>query len=122
MGMDELQIGAGEPEGIPQSSVKKLYTQHDLKKLIERCFEECERNGAIVEANNTKILLRPMVVSEHITRTIIGELYELEILRKLGPLMRQQKAIESDMKMLEERSDEEWKLAQRRVPMETTQK
>lgn len=97
------------------------YTQYELRDLVRRCFEECKKNKAITLVSpgllgkEVEALTDKNAVIEHIAKTIIGELFELEILRKLGPTIRQQKSIEADMEFLEKRADEEWRRQNLRV-------
>jgi len=82
-------------------------TIYQLEKLIERCLNESERAGDLAVANPTakvkhRILINEDNVIRHISMTIIGELHELEIIRKMGPMFRQFRSVERDFFFLED--------------------
>ena len=83
-------------------------TVFDLERLIKRCFEESEKSGDIKPASgwgdrNSKVLVNSDAVAKHISMTIIGELFELEIVRKIAPMFRQFRSLERDLSYVEER-------------------
>jgi hypothetical protein len=77
-------------------------TIYELKDIIKRCLNECEQAGYIATVNK-KIIVDEDMVAEHISKTIIGELLELEILRKLSPIFRTLDSIKVNMKFLDEK-------------------
>jgi len=96
-------------------------TVFDLEQIIKRCFEESTKAGdiqvldehnteiatfevpALEDRTNITLLVNIDNVAIHISRTIIGELYELEVVRKLAPFFRQFRSMERDLMYLEER-------------------
>lgn len=110
-----------------------LKTQFEMKEIIERCFEECERAGQIKRLSKQEqyiaefetnryddIFEHPIIVNldgvcDHISKTLIGELLEFEILRKLGPVIRQQRSIERDIEILEKKHMEVMGLQELRI-------
>jgi hypothetical protein len=87
-------------------------TIYELKEIIERCFKECEEAGFIrfigfhhegKEFPPTFVLVNPGGVADHISKTIIGELMEFEVLRKLAPMFRTFRSIEANMKYLDDK-------------------
>jgi hypothetical protein len=83
-------------------------TVFDLPEIIIRCFEEAKKLGYISNYLGTteelierKQLPVPIIVNQndlahHISRTIIGELYELEIIRRIVPIFRENRALTHD--------------------------
>jgi len=91
----------------------------EMKEIILRCFKECEEAGFIRVAKgnslslvdqtvikdsegNLKVLVNQDAVADHISKTLIGELQEFEILRQLSPMFRQFDRIKNDMKILDD--------------------
>lgn len=87
-------------------------TIYDMKDIIKRCFEECEKAGHISkleEMKNVKtgesegtffLVKNAEEVASHISKTLIGELLEFEILRRLGPAFRSMRNVENDLDFL----------------------
>lgn len=100
--------------------MEDLKTIYELKELIERCFDECENAGHIKEIkveerveeegekpvvlNPRKVIINSDAIADHISKTIIGELMEFEILRKLSPMFRTFRSIEDQMKILDDKA------------------
>lgn len=80
-------------------------TIYQLRKVITKAFEEAEQAGLTQGAG---IVKKPELI-EHITRTVIGELYELEVLRKIGPIFRMFKELVEDFKYLDDQQAAESK-------------
>jgi hypothetical protein len=81
-------------------------TVYDLQSIIERCFEEGKKMGYIKtrdiinapEAENERltIVANQFDFVKHIALTIVGELYEFEIIRRISPIFRENKALTMD--------------------------
>jgi hypothetical protein len=81
-------------------------TIQDLERIIERCLNESEQAGDIKtlpKLGDHKVLVNRDEVIRHISKTIIGELFEFEIIRKLAPTFRQFRSLERDLFYIEER-------------------
>jgi hypothetical protein len=91
-----------------------LKTQFDMKELIERCFRECEESGhikvtkkdgpATALGSEVRTIVNLIGICDHIYKTLMGELLEFEIIRKLGPTYRTFRSIERDLERIETRS------------------
>lgn len=81
-------------------------TVYDLTSIIERCFEESKKMGYIRtvkradpepdEATNIYYIEHKDDLVKHIALTIVGELYEFEIIRRIGPILRENRALTHD--------------------------
>lgn len=104
--------------------MEDLKTIYEMKELVERCFKECEEAGHIQVKNRAstdisdvekmhktlevyfvkeRVIVNVSEIADHISKTIIGELLEFEILRKLSPLFRSLRSIENQMKFLDDK-------------------
>lgn len=86
-------------------SQKDHKTIFDLKEIIERCFEEGKKAGYIqnftIEEFGGKKTEAMRIVNQtdlvqYISMTIIGELYELELIRRIAPIFRENRALTKD--------------------------
>lgn len=89
--------------------MEDLKTIYELKELIERCFDECKKAGHIQEVVDRDgdiavAIINSDAIADHISKTIIGELMEFEILRKLSPMFRTFRSIEDQMKILDDKA------------------
>ncbi len=88
-------------------------TIYEMKAIINRCFEECKDAGHTISYDTVgphgviTVLINQDAIADHISKTLIGELLELEILRKLSPLFRQFRSIEKDLQFLDEQAARE---------------
>lgn len=83
-------------------------TVFQLEKLIERCFDEAQKAGYIkiylnapIEVDNIPVIIDKPKLIKHISMTIIGELFEFEVVRKLGPFLKMLKELSKDCEFLE---------------------
>jgi len=128
------------PDEAKPSQFKPLPTVWNLRELVERCLDEARKSGFIIVSQGTPVSEIPRDVkvegkmqefiqaqviaderklAEHIALTIIGELRELEVLRKVAPMFRAFRQIENDLNELDVVAVEEFKLRNlRRVPQE----
>lgn len=102
---------------LPTSNLK---TSLDLKEIITRCVKESEDAGHITnitELNGKVIkgLINEDAFCDHVAKTVIGELHELEIIRKLAPMFRMFRSIERDMEFIENRQVAEQNIANLRI-------
>lgn len=96
----------------------------DLSRMIERCLKELLKARRLLNQGSYKLdedmmqRLYLMVeerldyetVCQHISKTIIGELYELEMVNKLAPMFRMIPQLQADFKLLDDRYAQEQKL------------
>ena len=106
-------------------------TAFDIKDLIKRCFDELEQSknitkmqlkltavgGIQTEETNIehRVLLNEDIVADHIAKTLIGELLEFEILRRLGPAYRSINSVENDLNFLFRKEQQEKGLSGLRI-------
>ena len=80
----------------------QLKTVFEMKDIIERCLVECQEAGYITK--DGRIMVNTDAICDHISKTLIGELMEFEVLRKLAPMFRQLRSIEKDMGYLDDKA------------------
>lgn len=101
---------------------QKNITIYELQALVHRCFEEAEKAGFIkayqtaappgVEVSEhavgytLKAITNKDELVKHISRTIVGELYELELIRRIAPIFREVKRLTSDFEFLDVKEQE----------------
>jgi hypothetical protein len=90
---------------------KLIYTVHNLNNLIERAIMEASdfHKKNKYDITSKVLATQSRVLANHISKTIIGELFELELVRKMQPLLRDQGAwmrlvgyVAQDFKFLED--------------------
>lgn len=98
-------------------SQDQFKTVYELREIIQRCLKECEdakyiqevgymsesSDGEIKHSGPMKIIINSDQIADHISKTIIGELLEFEVLRKLSPMFRQLRSIEKNMEFLDDK-------------------
>ena len=106
---------------------ENVVTVYELQSLIERCLEEVERAGYIKSSSvletdvngpgltERKILVNQEEIVKHIANTIYGELYELEMIRRMAPIFREFYRLAEDFKMIDERDQKRVNLAGLRI-------
>lgn len=76
-------------------------TVYQLEQIVKRALEECVQAGTIrkevVEDNHFNI----DAAASHISQTIIGELHELEIIRRLAPIFREIPRLVKDFQLID---------------------
>jgi len=91
-------------------------TQYTLEPVIRRALAECLKAKFIsaeltftnltepgeIHVRSARVVIDERQVAAHISATVIGELYELEMVRKLGPLCRALNQLLGDFHMLDE--------------------
>jgi len=81
-------------------------TIFDLQSIIEKCFEDCKKMGYLLEyrgADGERLLVVNQTdLINHIRLTVIGELYELEIIRRIAPIFREHRALTTDFMLFGE--------------------
>lgn len=85
-------------------------TVYDLQSIIERCFEEAKKLGYVRTIDKESIPPVDVIHNQeelvkHIALTVIGELYEFEIIRRIGPLFRENRALSHDFLIFGEAFD-----------------
>ena len=83
--------------------------QFDIPSIIARCFDECKEAGYIESVVAVKAgvhsdvdsIVNPTAIAEHISKTLIGELLEFEIMRRLAPIYREDERIKRDLQLIE---------------------
>lgn len=88
-------------------------TIYDLEKIIERCFDEGIKAEYVSKSTGSsaefKLSITDYIIKNrqglitHISHTIIGELHELDLIRKLQPFARALPQILDDFSFLEDR-------------------
>ena len=102
---------------------KNAITAYELQSLVERCFDEVERAGFIkkvppgAEFQHMVVVNRQEVIN-HIANTIIGELYELEMIRRMAPMFREVSRLAHDFELLDEREQKRIDLSGLRIAPE----
>jgi hypothetical protein len=91
-------------------------TIYELQSLVSRCIDEAEKAEFIIELTipsadpavekKVKVLLNKEELVKHISRTIVGELFELEIIRRLAPVFREVKRLCNDFELLDIKEQE----------------
>lgn len=89
--------------------VKK--TQFEMEEIATRCLEEAVQAGYIIVYNmdvkiagkslgepfKKKVIINEAELVKHICKTIIGELLEFDLIRRIAPIYREEKRIEKDL-------------------------
>ena len=84
-------------------------TIFQLQELVERAIQEC------VEADYIHGEVNAIESAKHISKTVIGELVELEVLRKIQAISRTQKEVSKDLEFLDSVVIEEHKKINLRI-------
>ena len=118
---------------------KPQITTYELQDLVRRCLDELEQAQAIkkldeqetrvatFEVESLKDMESVLVITDreqiiqHISNTIIGELYELEIIRKMAPIFREVRRLTDDFNMLDDREQKRINLAGLRIAPDSQQ-
>src|SRR3990172_5545019 len=88
---------------------------YNLEGIITRCFEEGKRAGWIKEKTTALTMTTEWVIVneyelvKHISKTTIGELYELEVIRKLAPIFRMFRELNNDFLEIDQSTNEEFR-------------
>ena len=94
-------------------------TIYNLRELIQRCFDEGKKAGFLLEynaADGPRVILQDeFKLTQHIALTIVGEMKELEIVRKVGPMFRMFRELEGNFKELDDAATADFKLRNMRV-------
>lgn len=90
-------------------TLQQLKTQFDLEEIVKRCFAECVDAKCIEIEGQTdkhamgstaKIIINEDQVASHISKTIIGELLEFEIIRRMTAVSREAPRIDRDLEYI----------------------
>ncbi len=103
-GDEPAVVGPGDPRK----------TVFDLQELIQRCFNEAKEAGLIKKAAREfyddaqlpigqTLIINERDLVKHIALTIVGELHEFEVIRRIAPLFREVNRLQSDFRYFEER-------------------
>jgi hypothetical protein len=110
---------------VAEIEVRRL-TQFDLEELIGRCLEECVASGYIQKsqvADSTvthETIINRVETLKHISKTIIGELLEFEIIRRWAPWEREHKRLDADLQHIVEREAQYRQLLGLRIETDTS--
>lgn len=74
----------------------------DLEEIVGRALSECVEAKMISAEDEGALYLETPKVAKHIAMTIIGELHELEVLRKIGPVIRAVSSLIKDFEFFDE--------------------
>jgi len=61
----------------------------------------------------------PPGLYKHIALTIVGELHELEVIRKIGPMFRMIESLKEDFRIFDERGQEDYRIRNLRIQLPT---
>lgn len=118
---------------------KPQVTTYELQDVIRRCLDELEEAEAIKKLSKGETDIANFEISslasmesilviadreqiiQHISNTIIGELYELEMIRKMAPIFREVGRLVDDFGMLDEREQKRINLAGLRIAPDAQQ-
>lgn len=110
---------------------KLQITTYELQDLVRRCLDELEQAEAIkkeryqlashLEVHDRLVITDREQVIQHIANTIIGELYELEMIRKIAPIVREVRRLTDDFNMLDDRETKRINLAGLRIAPDSQQ-
>lgn len=122
------------PEVKKEEEKKPLQvTTYELQDLVRRCLDELEQASAIETQSflettengqgtvERKVIADREQIIQHISNTIIGELYELEMIRKIAPMVREVGRLIDDFGMLDERETKRINLAGLRIAPDAQQ-
>ena len=74
----------------------------DLEEIVKRTLNECVEAKMISAEGDGLLYVQTEKVAKHIALSIIGELHELEVLRKIGPVIRAINSIIRDFEFFDE--------------------
>lgn len=74
----------------------------DLEEIVGRALSECVEAKMISAEGESLLYVETEKVAKHIALTVIGELHELEVLRKIGPVIRAVNGILKDFEFFDE--------------------
>lgn len=84
-----------------------LRTQFDMGGIIERCYKEAIETGIAEEGKEGVLLiLDRSAFALHLQKTLIGELLEFEIIRRLSPIFREIPRLDSDLNLIHRKLEE----------------
>lgn len=89
---------------------KEMAFAVDLKVLVERAINEYYKSLERDQASSIGEM------AQHIANTINGELHELEIVRKVAPIIRMIPGLQADFKLIDDRMAEVARLQNLRLP------
>jgi len=107
------------------TSLEKRLTIYNLEGIVERCLAEAEEAGylkriAFHRTTGEETSVVPGIVNrlelvKHISKTIIGELHEFEVIRRISPVFREFKRLAEDFAFFDEQQAEYQRLLATRV-------
>lgn len=127
--MDEnlANSGMSEPSSGTMQSVA-TYTMYDIHRLVERALDECVEAGHIIKVpySRGEVGVEDSIFAfasradaiKHIAFTIQGELFELELCRRLSPIFRGVARLAKDFQYLDDRGRVIKQLASLRISTE----
>ena len=74
----------------------------DLEEIVKRTLNECVEAKMISAEDEGALYMETAKIAKHISLSIIGELHELEVLRKIGPVIRAINSIIRDFDFFDE--------------------
>jgi hypothetical protein len=95
--------------------VDQKKTQFDILDIVLRCFGECIEAGYIVVKQDEieshasglvraftarSVIINEQEVASHISKTIIGELLEFEIVRRAAAIEREEERVKRDLEFV----------------------
>ena len=103
------------PSPVPEVRTT-LKTQFEMDSIIYRCYEEAIETGiAKINSATSIIILDKAAFSSHLQKTLIGELLEFEIIRRISPIFREFPRLENDLNLIHRKLDEHNRLISTKV-------
>lgn len=95
-------------------------TQFDMEDIINRCLDECVDAEYILREEVAPDTIRLIIKNKketvaHISKTLIGELLEFEIVRRSAPWFREYRRLDADLQIVTEAQLREQGLASLRL-------
>jgi len=100
-------------------------TQFDLEEMVRSATEEFFKS--LIQTDHPQMNRRledlfhglPPGLYKHIALTIVGELHELEVIRKIGPMFRMIESLKEDFRIFDERGQEDYRIRNLRIQLPT---
>jgi len=89
---------------------KEMTLAVDLQVLVERAVHEYYKSLEKDQASSIAEM------AKHVANTVNGELHELEIIRKIAPIIRMIPGLQSDFKLIDDRLAEVARIQNLRLP------
>lgn len=75
-------------------------TVYQLNEIVEKALKEC-REAKLIRPDFEGGIVISQEAAEHISKSVIGELHELEIIRRLAPIFREIPRLVKDFQLVD---------------------